>query len=1335
MARSYVKLDSFYVLLLSLTVIGSSASFLYTPHANATTIVPVLPQAFVDTTYNPPTDGQTIVVNSGGNLQTAINSANPGDIIQLQAGATFTGNFRLPAKSGTAPIYIISSSYSSLPGVGARVHPSDAANMPKIVTPNLSPAFQSYFGAHDYHFIGLEITMTNISSSSLNFGLVNFAQDAGGQGTETQMSQFPYNMIFDRCYIHGTPTGDLTKGLYFNSRYSAVINSYISDIHAQGFDSQGVGGNNGPGPFDIENNYIEASTENIMFGGSPPYLAAFSPADIVVKHNYLYKQLSWNIHDPTYAGIPWAVKNNFELKNAQRVIVDGNVLENNWTHGQTGESVLFQVVDGQKAAIANVTFTHNLIKNTQRGLDMCSVCVNSSTGPVNTVLVQDNLFDNMANPSLGPPTNAGEFKLTNGGDPNLGQAGGPLNNIEIDHNTIIAPPNGPVYILGTDGNNIGQAGNANFTFTNNIGAAGGYGGGLGIISSGATPGTASLDRVTAHPYTVTQNVIVGLTDPLKNYPSGTYNPSGYAAVGFVNYNNGAGGDYHLADSSSYKNKATDGKDIGANVDAVLAATAGVITGMGTSNGPSIPTGLAVIDTTASSISLSWNAATEQNGTIAGYKIYRNGIQVGTNSNISYTDIGLQAATTYGYAVASYDTKGLTSSPSVSVTGSTTGGDSTLPTTSITSPANNATVSSTITVSANAADNVGVTKVELYSDGTLKGTDTTSPYTFSLDTIALTNGTHILTTKAYDAAGNIGISISITITVSNGTGGDSIPPSVPTNLSVINTTTSTISLSWTPSTDNVGVTGYKIYRGGAQVATTSATSYLNTGLTASTTYTYQVSAYDAAGNNSLQSVSVSGTTKSGSTGGDSIPPTTQITSPANNASASGTLTISATANDNVGVTHVDLWVDTVLRGSIVTPPYNFSLDTTSLGNGVHTLTTKAYDAAGNIGSSPSVTINVTNGQQGDSTPPSTPTGLVTTGVAASSIGLAWQPSTDNVGVTGYKVYRNGNLIGTTPNTSFTDTNLSPGTSYTYQVSAYDAAGNTSSPSASITGTTSSNGNGNGGGNGNGPQITTMISNITDTYALLTISTDQPAAVVVRYGTTNQYGSATHVSPYLTKVYEPLPDLTPNTTYHYQVIAYANDVSLPPTTSQDAIFTTAPSGTNGGGNGGGGNTTSTNAYYFANSMIYGDHSTDVLELQKFLLQYAYLTTVPTGYYGSITRHAVLLFQSTNGIATTGNVGPITRAKINQITGATPTSGRSGGSGTRILTIGMSGADVSTIQSFLINQGYLTVQNATGYFGLLTQSAVQAFQCAEQIVCSGSPDSTGYGAVGKRTRERMQ
>ena len=191
-----------------------------------------------------------------------------------------------------------------------------------------------------------------------------------------------------------------------------------------------------------------------------------------------------------------------------------------------------------------------------------------------------------------------------------------------------------------------------------------------------------------------------------------------------------------------------------------------------------------------------------------------------------------------------------------------GPDTTPPATSITAPSNGATVSGTISVTASASDNVGVSKVELYLDGALQATDTTSPYSWSWNTTTATNASHVLTSTAYDAAGNSASSTAVTVTVNNVA--DTTPPSAPSNLAASGARKK-ISLTWTASTDNVGVTAYQVLRSSSatgtftQIATTSSTSYSDN-VASRSTWFYKVTASDAAGNVSGASNTASATAK-------------------------------------------------------------------------------------------------------------------------------------------------------------------------------------------------------------------------------------------------------------------------------------------------------------------------------------------------------------------------------------------------------------------------------------------------------------------------------------------
>ena len=251
----------------------------------------------------------------------------------------------------------------------------------------------------------------------------------------------------------------------------------------------------------------------------------------------------------------------------------------------------------------------------------------------------------------------------------------------------------------------------------------------------------------------------------------------------------------------------------------------------------------------------------------------------------------------------------------------------------------------MTVSAGAADNVGVQSVQFRVDGNDVGTaDTSNPYSISLNTTTLSNGAHTLTAVARDTAGNTRTSAGVAVTVDNAA--PSAPPSL-TATGGINAA----QLNWGASTDNVGVTEYRVHRSTTsgftpstanRIATvTTGTSYSDPGLTPGTYY-YRVIAADAVGNASAASPQASAVVTN-----DTTAPNVAISAPAAGASIGGTVTVTATASDNVGVQNVQFRVDGNNVGSAdTTSPYSVDVNTTTLTNGSHTLSAVARDAAGN-----------------------------------------------------------------------------------------------------------------------------------------------------------------------------------------------------------------------------------------------------------------------------------------------------------------------------------------------------------------------------------------------------
>jgi chitodextrinase len=417
--------------------------------------------------------------------------------------------------------------------------------------------------------------------------------------------------------------------------------------------------------------------------------------------------------------------------------------------------------------------------------------------------------------------------------------------------------------------------------------------------------------------------------------------------------------------------------------------------------------------------------------------------------------GLASGTLYHFRVRSTDAKSdLAVSSDMTFA---TAGDTTPPTVSITAPAANATLSGTVNVDVTANDNVGVKSVQLKIDNANSGAAVTAaPYVIAVNTSSLSNGNHILTAVASDAAGNSATSAQVPVKVNNTT--NTPPPTVsitsPANGANVS---GTLTVTATAAS-GVGVASVQFQLDGANFGSLSTTAPYsvswNTTTSSNGAHTLRAIAKDTAGN-STTSASVTVTVNNTST----APPTVSITSPANGANVSGTLTVTATAASSVGVASVQFQLDGANLGSLdMTAPYSVSWNTTTAANASHTLRAIAKDTAGNSTTSAGVTVTVNN--SADTTPPTVPTGLSATALSSSQISLTWTASTDNVGVTGYNVFRGGVKIGTSATTSYIDNGLTASTSYTYNVSAFDAAGNTSAQSGAASATTQASSGGGG-----------------------------------------------------------------------------------------------------------------------------------------------------------------------------------------------------------------------------------------------------------------------------------
>ena len=227
-----------------------------------------------------------VYVPAGGNLQAAIDAANPGDTIVLQPGATYVGNFRLPVHGGSEYITIRTAASNQLPPEGTRISPAHLPYLAKIKSPNTSAAMETRAGAA-YWRLMLVAFEANVR------GYSDILQIGEGSSAQSELWQVPHHVIVDRVHMTGDLLHGQKRGIAINGADLTIINSHIVEMKAIGQDSQAIGGWNGPGPFRIENNHLEGAGEVFMMGGDDPKIPNLTPSDLVFRGNTLTRPLSW----------------------------------------------------------------------------------------------------------------------------------------------------------------------------------------------------------------------------------------------------------------------------------------------------------------------------------------------------------------------------------------------------------------------------------------------------------------------------------------------------------------------------------------------------------------------------------------------------------------------------------------------------------------------------------------------------------------------------------------------------------------------------------------------------------------------------------------------------------------------------------------------------------------------------------------------------------------------------------------------------------------------------------------------------------------------------------
>ena len=334
-----------------------------------------------------------------------------------------------------------------------------------------------------------------------------------------------------------------------------MVNSWLSECHAKGFDSQAIEGWNGPGPYLIENNTLEAAGENVMFGGADAAIRNLTPSDITIRRNHIRKPPEWK-------GV-WSVKNLLELKHARRVLIEGNVFENNWADGQTGVAIVLKSTNqgggNPWAQTSDVTFRYNVVRNSPQGLTIAAapdvVGDKYHVIPATRFRVEQNLFEHIG--AFNGTTNGNMLVLMNN-----------LSDVTVAHNTLgFNFDEGLLLMMET-----APPGSArNIEITDNVVTKARY---YGIAHSGIKVGTEGMNTFAGTRWKFARNVVVGIGREYVSYhPPGNWYPATIDDVGFVDWRQG---DYRLKGRSPYTGRGANGTNPGVDFSRLARETANVV---------------------------------------------------------------------------------------------------------------------------------------------------------------------------------------------------------------------------------------------------------------------------------------------------------------------------------------------------------------------------------------------------------------------------------------------------------------------------------------------------------------------------------------------------------------------------------------------------------------------------------------------------------------------------------------------------------------------------------------------------------------------------------------
>lgn len=462
-----------------------------------------------------------ITLHAGDNLQHALDTALPGETIQLEPGATWLGNF-----TTKNPVTLCGN-----PTLGGPA-PQTPGGLATLRSLNSFPALRLIGNTPTWRFSGLCFAAGTSGSDIVQVG----------DGIATDPAWLPRDIEFDRCLFQADQTAK--NGLQMNAIAVTLRRCAIRGVKLKGQESHAIVTWNSPGPFLIEDCYLEAGSCGLLVGGAKAAIPNLVPADLTFRRNTVTRPLAMR-------GGGWGVKNLFELKNAKRVVCTGNTFENNWVDAQAGFAIVLTVransPDAPWSTIQDVLFESNTVRHSAMGFNLLGLDnqrphpelpegpdnLTYPSTPMDRVIIRNNLCYDISSANWGG---------TSGWAINI--SGAPKH-LSFERNTILQTGN----IISVSGLPL-----EGFRFVDNIALHNTY----GIKGDSAATGNGTIARYFPDGV-VTGNILAGASNTVALYPFNNYYPT--VAATLANFRDAAAGDYRLVT----------GQQIGCDQDALDAA--------------------------------------------------------------------------------------------------------------------------------------------------------------------------------------------------------------------------------------------------------------------------------------------------------------------------------------------------------------------------------------------------------------------------------------------------------------------------------------------------------------------------------------------------------------------------------------------------------------------------------------------------------------------------------------------------------------------------------------------------------------------------------------------